>query len=81
MIYLTRFLLKVFCPILRKRSSEKDSTNDYKNEGYIIYKGSCKGIIEVTNWILGMGSNCTVISPNELVEKVKNEIRKILDRY
>lgn len=35
MIYLTRFLLKVFCPILRKRSSEKDSTNDYKNEGKI----------------------------------------------
>ena len=60
-------------------SNEK--INDYKNEGYIIYKGSCKGIIEVTNWILGMGSNCTVISPNELVEKVKNEIRKILDRY
>lgn len=60
-------------------SNEK--IEDYKKEGYIIYKGTCRGIIEATNWILGMGSNCTVISPNELIDSVKNEIRNMLEKY
>lgn len=39
------------------------------------------GYEQIKSWILGMGPSVTVISPQNLVDDIKKDIRKMMDTY
>lgn len=54
---------------------------DFIDEGFIIYCAEAKGKGDLLNWILGMGSNCTVLEPESLRDDVINEYKKCIKKY
>ena len=49
--------------------------------GEVELRFTVSGLSEIIWWILGYGSEATVIQPPELCEMVQNHARQILDRY
>jgi predicted DNA-binding transcriptional regulator YafY len=47
----------------------------------IIFEAKMRGLTEIKTWILGMGANVTVLEPDEVAEKIKNEINKMRKLY
>lgn len=54
---------------------------DYPDKGYLIYSATTYGDVETISWIMGMSSNCKVIEPHELKQKIKNEYENIMKMY
>lgn len=52
-----------------------------KEDKSIIFKASMKGYSEIKSWILSMGANVEVISPQNLREDIIDEIEKIKKLY
>ena len=79
---LVKMKLKIMYPYAKGFSEVKwinnEIINDYYNEGYIIYEASCYGKKQIINWIMGMGSNCEVLEPIDLKEKIIKEYENII---
>lgn len=54
---------------------------DFIDDGFIIYSAKAKGKTDLINWILGMGSNCSVLEPASLKEDIINEYKKCIEKY
>lgn len=61
---------------------EKSLADDIKDiDDKVIFEKNCPINGEVIRWILGFGSGVKVIEPEELVDKVKEEINKMYNIY
>ena len=60
---------------------KNEKIDDYPDKGYLVYSASTDGDVETISWIMGMGSNCKVLEPDELKQKIKNEHEKIMKMY
>ena len=54
---------------------------DFIDDGFIIYSAKAKGKTDLINWILGMGSNCSILEPASLKEDIINEYKKCIEKY
>lgn len=66
---------------IRSRKYAADQKITENEDGSIILEFSTSGWIEVKQWILSMGANAKVLEPQEMVEEIICECRKILDSH
>lgn len=59
---------------------EGESIQDKIEEGYIIYTVKCSIDKQLVDFIMGMGSNVYVVSPNSLREKIYEEYKKAMNK-
>jgi len=52
----------------------------FNEDGSIIFEAKMTGVVDIVNWVLGLGSKVEVLEPKELREKVKEEARRILGK-
>lgn len=76
-------VLKIKNPfsIIIKEKVWVDNQEIIEEENSIIFKATMKGYSEIKSWILSMGSNVEVISPQNLREDIIDEIEKIKKLY
>jgi predicted DNA-binding transcriptional regulator YafY len=60
---------------------EEQTIIEDKNDDSIIFIAKIKGYTEIKSWVLGMGSSVQVISPQKLIDDVKEEAEKIKNIY
>jgi predicted DNA-binding transcriptional regulator YafY len=53
---------------------------EWLDDGGVVFRCRVAGLDEIVWWVLGLGSQCTVVQPPELRERVREEARAILDR-
>lgn len=51
------------------------------DDGHLLYSGSYTNHDFIVKWLLGFGDKATVIGPDDLVDDIKAQARKILDNY
>lgn len=66
--------------IKERKWSCDQSIKEFKN-GNLILEFTARSMPEVVSWVLGFGSHARVMAPNELSEKVKNEVRALAAHY
>ena len=52
---------------------------EWLEDGGVVFRCRVAGLDEITWWVLGLGSQCTVIAPAELRERVLAEARAMLE--
>ncbi len=52
-----------------------------QQDGSLIAEFSLPDTQEIKRWIMSFGVNATVLEPQELVEEISNDLRKMLARY
>lgn len=66
--------------VKEKRWSSKQIIKELE-DGSIEFRAKMMGYEQIKSWILGMGPSVTVISPQNLVDDIKKDIRKMMDTY
>lgn len=66
--------------ISEKRWSSKQSIKKLEN-GNIEFKAKMRGYNQIRSWILGMGASVTVLSPQNLVDDIKKDIKDMINSY
>lgn len=61
--------------VSEKRWSSKQSIKELE-DGSIDFKARMMGYEQIKSWILGMGPSVTVVSPQKLVDDIKEDIKK-----
>ena len=51
---------------------------EWLDDGGVVFRCRVAGLDEITWWVLGLGSQCTVVAPPELRERVLGEARAML---
>jgi len=59
---------------------ENQKIKDLEN-GDILFEAQMIGLEEIRTWIMGMGSYVEVIEPTEIIEEIRNEIKKMIEIY
>jgi predicted DNA-binding transcriptional regulator YafY len=76
--------LKIMFPmsqIVKEKVWVKNQTITENKDKSIIYEAKMRGLTEIKNWILGMGSAVIAEQPKELVNEIKDEINKMRNLY
>ncbi|MCU0848444.1 MAG: transcriptional regulator [Spirochaetes bacterium] len=68
-------------PYILERNWSCDQTIDKNKDGSIILTFKSNSIKEVKRWVLSWGSTVEVISPNELVLDIYNELKLMIENY
>lgn len=58
-----------------------EKIDDYPHKGYLLYTAATNGDVETISWIMSMCSNCEVLEPDQLKDKIKNEYEKVMAIY
>ncbi|MGL5087069.1 MAG: helix-turn-helix transcriptional regulator, partial [Clostridium sp.] len=58
-----------------------EDVEDFKDAGYIIYKAKATSKTQTIDWIMGMGSNCEVLEPQDLRRDVIENIKNLMNKY
>lgn len=58
-----------------------ESIEDYREEGYLIYKATMEGKKQILNWVMGMGNSCEVLGPIEFRNEIKKIYSEVLEKY
>lgn len=66
--------------VSEKRWSSKQSIKELE-DGSIDFKARMMGYEQIKSWILGMGPSVTVVSPQKLVDDIKEDIKKMMNTY
>lgn len=66
--------------VSEKRWSSKQSIKELE-DGSIDFKAKMMGYEQIKSWILGMGPSVTVVSPQKLVDDIKEDIKKMMNTY
>lgn len=67
--------------LVSERIWVKNQVITWQEDNSIIFEATMKGMPEIKNWVLGMGSKVEVIEPEELKQEIKEEIEKIKYLY
>lgn len=59
---------------------ENQNVKDLGN-GAILFEAKMRGLEEIKTWILGMGTAVKVLEPIEIVNEIRNEIKKMAEIY
>lgn len=60
---------------------DNEEIEDHINEGFIIYRATVEGKTQVIPWIMGMGTSCEVLGPEDLKEDVIAAFKEVLNKY
>lgn len=61
--------------------TQDEDIEDHIEGGYLIYNAIVEGKTEITPWIMGMGTACTVLEPSELKEDVIKAYKEVINNY
>jgi predicted DNA-binding transcriptional regulator YafY len=64
-----------------ERQWHDTQTVEQREDGSVYVKFTTTQIPEVLRWVMGQGHTVKVMNPPELVEMVKNEMEKVMERY
>lgn len=59
----------------------REKIEDYIDLGFIIYRAEVSGKEDIFNWIMGMGTSCEIIEPQELREEIREKLQFIINKY
>ena len=60
---------------------DNEEIEDHINEGFIIYKAAVEGKTQLIPWIMGMGTACEVLEPEDLRAEVIAAFEEVLNKY